>query len=131
MRVTSAATRTSWQLEQPMAIAECTDFPLAFASWHSRHLASSTFGLSGGCEFANADALTSHKNVSNAGSIRRHTMHVSWTRTPTASARGLATGALASRYQLFGVMNPFLAISCLLSSPTRGHTILSLQREQH
>ena len=46
-RVTSRLTRTSWQLRQPVAIAECTDFPLLFSSWHSRHFAPSTFFSSG------------------------------------------------------------------------------------
>src|SRR5262249_7614391 len=69
MRVTSAATRTSWQLEHPIAIAECTDFPLALASWHSRHLLSSVFAESGGCDFACAEAALKHASNNNAADL--------------------------------------------------------------
>jgi hypothetical protein len=47
IRVMSRLTRTSWQLRQPVAIAECTALPLLLSSWHSRHLAESTFLSSG------------------------------------------------------------------------------------
>src|ERR1017187_1214108 len=49
-RVTSLVVRISWQLVQPMAIAECTDLPLVLSSWQARQVAGSAFGSSGtGC----------------------------------------------------------------------------------
>src|SRR5690242_9984096 len=73
-RVTSLVTRTSWQLRQPVAMAECTALPLAFSAWHSRHFAASTFLSSGtGCVFpkAGSAATPSRKRVTkNGGRIR-------------------------------------------------------------
>jgi hypothetical protein len=52
-RVTSLLTRTSWQLRQPIAMAEWTALPFDLSSWHSRHFAESTLriewnGVNGG-----------------------------------------------------------------------------------
>src|SRR5579872_1923293 len=49
-RVTSLLVRISWQLVQPMAIAEWTDLPLVLSSWQARQVDVSAFGSSGtGC----------------------------------------------------------------------------------
>src|ERR1700686_2628848 len=70
MRVTSLLTRTSWQLRQPVAIAEWTALPFVLSSWHSRHFAESTFLSSGtGCSFANAGISPIAKR--NASSWKR------------------------------------------------------------
>src|ERR1019366_591717 len=42
-RVTFLLTRTSWQLRQPIAMAEWTNLPFDLSPWHSRHLAASMF----------------------------------------------------------------------------------------
>src|SRR5580692_3874694 len=63
IRVASLLTRTSWQLRQPVAIAECTTLPFVLSSWHSRHFAESTFLSSGtGCCLAQAGIPTIRKN---------------------------------------------------------------------
>jgi len=36
--------RTSWQLRQPVAIAECTDLPVVLSLWQARQLAASALG---------------------------------------------------------------------------------------
>src|ERR1700686_1054005 len=70
MRAPSLLTRTSWQLRQPVAIAEWTALPLVFSSGYSRHFAESTFLSSGtGCSFANAAMSPIRKR--NASSWRR------------------------------------------------------------
>src|SRR5579884_668860 len=50
--VASLLVRTSWQLVQPIAIAECTFLPLVLSSWQEAQ--SAPFGISTGCFLANA-----------------------------------------------------------------------------
>src|SRR5581483_11270455 len=47
MRVTSLLVRISWQLVQPVAMAEWVNLPLALSAWHSAHFAGSVFLSSG------------------------------------------------------------------------------------
>src|SRR5271165_1955254 len=55
--VMSLTVRISWQLVQPMAIAECTDLPFVLSSWQARQVEVSAFGSRGtGCCTAEARA---------------------------------------------------------------------------
>ena len=55
IRVTSFVTRISWQLMQPIAIAECTALPFVLSSWQAMQVEGSALGSRGtGCLAAKA-----------------------------------------------------------------------------
>src|ERR1019366_8399375 len=61
-RVMSLFTRISWQLMQPIAMAEWTALPFDLSSWHSRHLAATVF-LSHGTRGTAVLARESHSGI--------------------------------------------------------------------
>ena len=68
--VASLLTRTSWQLKQPIFMAECTALPFVLSSWHSRHLAASVFGASWtGCLAASIGRVTARVSSARQPSI--------------------------------------------------------------
>ena len=68
-RVTSRLTRTSWHEVHPSAIAECTDLPLVWSTWHSRHFAGGVFFSSGtGWTSARAVAAAISASIATDGS---------------------------------------------------------------
>jgi len=82
MNVASFSFFTVWQVVHPIAIAECTYFPLPLSSWHSMHLAGSGFFPKGtGCSVACAPTRSTTKHRTEA------TMHLAEWEIPPPNDR--------------------------------------------